>query len=246
MWCVFNSYNMRVSRICIRIQTLEWNETRNERKRDTHTASEADANLHGMCLMLFISSFELPVYAVCSKCCVLFSVWERSKANEEAKEKKNNDKEERKAKRRNRESEERRKKNIARDKSNRNVENNTQCYELCAFWEAKIESTFRYKMYTHTHRTQQLNTSESTRGEWEKMYTAKQNQTMPCNATLCQSNCANKSFLLLSTDCFCSVYLYYLLHFSWMRTDDVCPLCFTIICAIFPLSTFSIPSIFCI
>lgn len=239
MWWVFNSYNMRVSRIYIRIQTLEWNETRNERKRDTHTASEADANLHGMCLMLFISSFELPVYALCSKCCVLFSVWERSKSNKEAKNKRRRKKGEEEKQR------ERRTKKISRAINRIETSKIIRSATSCVPFE-KQKSSRRFATKCIHTRTQQLNTSESTRGEWEKMYTAKQNQTMPCNATLCQSNCANKSFLLLSTDCFCSVYLYYLLHFSWMRTDDVCPLCFKIICAIFPLSTFSIWSIFCI
>lgn len=102
--------------------------------------NEADANLHGMCLMLFISSFELPVYAVCSKCCVLFSVY-GNEATQHSKAKQQNEIERKEKKittttatatyikRKRMKKEE--KKYRARDKSNRNVENNTQCSELC-------------------------------------------------------------------------------------------------------------------
>lgn len=114
-------------------------------------------------------------------------------------------------------------KNIARDKSNRNVENNTQCSEVCLY-EAKIESTILNVANIHYTHSELRKSAKPNQTE--------PNQTMPSHAMLCNAIAkaivpTNRFYYYQLS--FCSSLFILFIIFYWMRIHDVCPLCFTIV-----------------
>lgn len=136
MWCVFNScfshlYTDLKFVWMKRKGTTELSSAQPHSTQYSRRMSEADANLHGMCLMLFISSFRVAclcclLKVLCARC---FQYGNEGKQNE-TKWNKRTERKQEEEKNTHTSSTATATTYRARDKSNRNVENNTQCLRV--------------------------------------------------------------------------------------------------------------------
>lgn len=149
--------------------------------------SEADANLHGMCLMLFISSFRVACLCCLLKVlvCSLLSVWERRKAKRN--EMKQTNRAQARRRKKHTHHQQQQQQHIARAINRIETSKIIRSASEFCLWEAKIESTRARLRMKRTHWAQ------------ARAQVKISNKTMPCHGyTMPKQLCQQIVFIIIN------------------------------------------------